>query len=80
MSALVSTMNRKKENTNMAATVSGPATLTQTVAPHLTATILNAVIRIAPENLTRANIQTLLDAINRYPAGDPTQTVGTILS
>lgn len=64
----------------MAAVVSGSKTITRDFAPHLTGPMLTAILAKAPENLTIAEVQTLLDATSRVPAGtDPNRRIGEIL-
>ena len=64
----------------MAASVSTPTTLTKDIAPHLGHVAISAILATAPENMTRAQVQTLVDMISRIPAGTPTQTVITMLA
>jgi hypothetical protein len=65
----------------MAASVSTPKTVTQGVAPHLSASVLTALLAIAPENMTVAQCAQLLDACARVPKGeDPGTTIGALLT
>jgi hypothetical protein len=54
--------------------------LSKDLAPHLTHTVLNTLLGTAPENLTRASLAKLNDALDRVPAGDPTQTLNQLLT
>lgn len=64
----------------MPATVSGSKTVNTAAAPHLTAATLTALLAIAPENLTLAQLDQLHDAVRRTPAGSvPTNTIGACL-
>lgn len=65
----------------MAATVTGSKTITQDVAPHLTAATVTALLATAIENLTIAQVDQLLDVLNRIPKGDePDSVVGNSLN
>lgn len=64
----------------MAATVSNSKTVTTNVSPALTASTLTGLLAIAPENLTLAQLKTILDATKRGPHGsNPNATVGQCL-
>lgn len=64
----------------MAAAVTGAKTITLDLSPTLTATALNALIRIAPENMTVAQVRSLGQALNSVAGGhEPTYVVGTLL-
>lgn len=64
----------------MAATVSGSKTVTTSVSPQFTATVLTGLLAVAPEDLTIAQLKTLLDATKRTPLGsNPAATVGQCL-
>jgi hypothetical protein len=63
----------------MAATVSGSKTCQNSVSPQLTATVLTDLMAIAPENLTVAELQQLVDAASRVSGGsNPTALLGSI--
>jgi hypothetical protein len=63
-----------------AATVSGSKTVTTNVSPGLTATALTAILAIAPENLSMAQLGQLRDACNRSGAGsNPNSLIGACL-
>jgi hypothetical protein len=63
----------------MAATVSGSKTCQNSVSPQLTAEVLTELFAIAPENLTIAELQQLLDASRRVSGGsNPNALLGTI--
>ncbi|GAC1700076.1 MAG: hypothetical protein NVS9B4_00800 [Candidatus Acidiferrum sp.] len=65
----------------MPASVSTPKTCTVTVAPHLTAAQLTAIMAIAPENMTVAQHRIIDDAINRVSGGgNPAAVIGTLLA
>ena len=64
----------------MAASVSASKTVSVAVAPHLSAATLTALMAIAPENLTVAQLDQIKDAINRVVGGgEPTRTIGQLL-
>lgn len=64
----------------MAATVSGSKTVTQGVAPHLSAPVLTALLATPVENLTVAQLEELRDAVNRVGKGAPLgSTLGSLL-
>jgi hypothetical protein len=64
----------------MAATVSGSKTVTQNVATHLTAATLTTLLATAVENLTVAQLESLIDAMRRVASGGtPGTTVGALL-
>jgi len=63
----------------MAATTSGTKTVTHTLAPHLTATILTTLLATPIENLTVAQFKELKDALRRLDGGDnPANTIGSL--
>ena len=65
----------------MAITFTGSKTVTTAVAPHLSASVLTALLAIAPENMTVAQCAQLLDACARVPKGeDPGITIGALLA
>lgn len=65
----------------MAATTSGTKTVTRTVAPHLTATILTTLLATPIENLTVAQFDQLRDTLKRIGGGrTPGATIGSLLS
>jgi hypothetical protein len=65
----------------MAASVSTPKTVTQGVAPHLSASVLTALMAIAPENMTVAQHNQITDALARIPKGEaPGTTIGALLT
>jgi hypothetical protein len=65
----------------MAITFTGSKTVTKAVAPHLTASGLTALLAIAPENMTVAQVKQLVDAVDRVPGGgEPTTTIGALLT
>lgn len=55
----------------MAASVTGSATVTYDLAPHLPASLLTTIFATAPENLTVAQIREINDALNRIVVGNP---------
>jgi hypothetical protein len=64
----------------MAATVSGSKTVTKDVAKHLTAAILTNLLATPIENLTVAELKSLIDAINRVgKGGNPGAAIGSLL-
>jgi hypothetical protein len=65
----------------MAATTSGTKTVTHTLAPHLTATILTALLATPIESLTVAQLDALVDALRRIADGEnPARTIGSLLT
>ncbi len=65
----------------MAATTSGTKTVTRTVAPHLTATMLTTLLATPIENLTVAQFDQLRDALKRLGGGrTPATAIGSLLS
>jgi hypothetical protein len=65
----------------MAATVSGSKTVNTDVSPQLTASTLTTVFATAPENLTVAQLRSLLDATARVFNGSvPTATLGSLFN
>jgi hypothetical protein len=63
----------------MAAAVTGSLVSTKTLAPHLTPTVINALIATAMENLTIAQFYQALDMVERLPAGDTARTIKSFL-
>jgi hypothetical protein len=64
----------------MAAAVTGSKTITKTVAPHLTPAVIDPILATPIEQCTRAQLETILDAMNRVKSGkDPKSIVGTLL-
>lgn len=64
----------------MSVTVTGTKTVTMSVAPHLTAAVLTALLATPVENLTVAQLDELRDAVNRVAKGAaPSSTVGSLL-
>jgi hypothetical protein len=64
----------------MAATTSGTKTVTVSVAPHLSATVLTTLLATPVENLTVAQFRQIEDALIRVPGGTvPGKTIGSIL-
>jgi hypothetical protein len=65
----------------MAATTSGTKTVTHTVAPHLSATLLTTLLATPIESLTVAQFKELRDALRRIDDGDnPVRTIGSLLT
>jgi hypothetical protein len=65
----------------MAATTSGTKTVTHTIAPHLTATILTTLLATPIESLTVGQLNALVDALRRVADGEnPARTIGSLLS
>ena len=65
----------------MSASVSGSKAVTQTVAPHLSATTLTTILATPVENLTVAQLAQLNDALSRIPKGKaPASTIGSLLT
>jgi len=64
----------------MAVTLTGTKTVTVSVAPHLTASVLTTLLATPVENLTVAQLDRLRDAVNRVSQGAaPSSTVGSLL-
>lgn len=62
------------------ATTSGTKTVTQSQAPHLSATLLTNLLAVAPQNLTVAQLGTLKDALSRVAGGgNPATLLGGLL-
>jgi hypothetical protein len=62
------------------ATVTGSKTVTQSQAPHLSATVLTNLLAVAPQNLTVSQLGILIDALSRVSSGGvPSATVGSLL-
>ena len=65
----------------MAATTSGTKTITHTIAPHLTAAILTTILATPIESLTIAQLNALIDALERISDGkNPARTLGSLLT
>jgi hypothetical protein len=63
----------------MAATTSGTKTVTHTIAPHLTASILTTLLATPIETLTVAQFKELADALKRVDGGhNPNATLGSL--
>jgi hypothetical protein len=64
----------------MAVTLTGTKTVTVSVAPHLPASVLTALLATPVENLTVAQLDQLRDAVNRVAQGAaPSSSVGSLL-
>jgi len=64
----------------MAATTSGTKTLTRTLAPHLTASLLTTLLATPLESLTIGQLHQIVDALKRSSSGeDLTRTIGSLL-
>jgi hypothetical protein len=64
----------------MAASVSGSKTVTTSVSPAMSATLLTSLLATAPEALTLAQLKILVQATQRGPFGsNPAATVGSCL-
>ena len=64
----------------MPITFTGSKTVTTAVAPHLSAATLTALMAIAPENLTVAQLHQIQEAIGRVEGGGaPDSTIGALL-
>jgi len=64
----------------MAATTAGTKTVTQTLAPHLTAAILTGLLATPLESLTVAQFKLIYDALKRISGGrENTRTIGSLL-
>jgi hypothetical protein len=65
----------------MSATTSGTKTVTTAVAPHLSASVLTALLAVPVENLTVAQFYQIEDALKRIPKGTaPGSVIGSILA
>lgn len=65
----------------MAATTSGTKTVTHSLAPHLTATMLTTILATPLENLTVWQLSEICDALKRIPDGETLgRTVGSLLT
>jgi hypothetical protein len=65
----------------MAATTAGTKTVTRTLAPHLTATMLTTILATPIELLTVAQFWAIQDALARVQDGDnPARIVGALLT
>lgn len=65
----------------MAASLSGTKTCSITIAPHLTGTVLTALMAVAPEDQTVAQHNQITDALDRVTSGhDPTKTISQLLA
>lgn len=64
----------------MSVTLTGTKTVTMSLAPHLTASVLTSLLATPVENLTVAQLDQLRDAVNRVAKGaTPSSTVGSLL-
>lgn len=64
----------------MAATTSGTKTVTNTLAPHLAAAMLTALLATPLENLTISQLNQIHDALKRIQDGkNPARTIGSLL-
>jgi hypothetical protein len=64
----------------MAATATGTKTVTHTLAPHLTATLLTTRLATPIESLTVGQLDQISDALERLPDGEnPVRTIGSLL-
>jgi hypothetical protein len=64
----------------MAATTAGTKTVTHTLAPHLTASLLTTLLATPIETLTVGQFEELQDALKRIPDGEnPVRTLGSLL-
>jgi hypothetical protein len=64
----------------MAATTTGTKTVTRTIAPHLTATMLTTLLATPIENLTVAQLDQIHDALKRIADGENcSRTIGSLL-
>jgi hypothetical protein len=64
----------------MAATTAGTKTVTHTLAPHLTASLLTTLLATPIETLTIAQFDEIADALKRIPDGEnPVRTIGSLL-
>jgi hypothetical protein len=64
----------------MAASTSGTKTVTQGVAPHLTAAQLTTLLATPVEALTVAQLASLADALKRVPGGEnPATAIDALL-
>jgi hypothetical protein len=62
------------------ATTANTKTVTTNVSPALTAVLLTNLLSLAPENMTIAQMKTLLDAVGRGPLGsNPASLIGACL-
>jgi hypothetical protein len=65
----------------MAATTSGTKTVTQTVAPHLSASMLTTLLATPIENLTVNQLNQIHDALKRVQDGKSlSRTIGSLLA
>jgi len=65
----------------MAATTSGTKTVSNAVAPHLSAATLTTLLGIAVESLTVAQLRQIMDAISRVKGGGVEgATIGSLLA
>jgi hypothetical protein len=65
----------------MAATTSGTKTVTHSLAPHLSATMLTTILATPLENLTVGQLDQICDALTRLPDGEtPARTIGSLLT
>lgn len=64
----------------MPAAATGTKTLTNSLAPHLSAATLTALLATPIENLTVAQFKTIEDALGRVKGGgEPTATIASLL-
>ncbi|MDE2103006.1 MAG: hypothetical protein KGL39_37525 [Patescibacteria group bacterium] len=65
----------------MAATTSGTKTVSNAVAPHLSASALTTLLATPLENLTVAQLRQIADAISRVKGGGvESNTIGSLLA
>jgi hypothetical protein len=65
----------------MAATTTGTKTVTNAVAPHLSAAVLTALLATPIELMTVDQIHQIVDALNRVPHGDaPGRVIGNLFT
>jgi hypothetical protein len=65
----------------MAAATSGTKTVTHSIAPHLSASMLTTLLATPIENLTVVQLEQICDALKRVPNGEtPGKTVGSLLT
>ncbi len=63
----------------MSASTTGGKTVTRSIAPHLSASLLTTILGTALENLTVAQFDSIHDALKRIPkSSDPTAIIGTL--
>jgi hypothetical protein len=65
----------------MAATTAGTKTVTNTLAPHLSAALLTTLLATPLENFTVAQFKLIRDALRRVQDGDnPLRVIGSLLT